>query len=966
VVALIAVWRAGGVYVPVDPGLPAERQARMIADSGALVVLCRSDTKALALATAGTARVIDLDEQNDLSGVAPDRAIDMPICEDDAAYIMYTSGSTGRPKGVVIEHRNLNHLATVLRNYPGISKASRALLFSSPSFDASIFEFVMALENHAALVVVPHDAKRGFSVFELIDTFGVTTATLPPTLLENISVARPASLKVLISAGSALRADVARKWTGPWRFINAYGPTEGTVIATACQVVSGDGSAPPIGWPVPGARVYLLDEAGQRVPRGEEGELYIGGGGVARGYLNDEQLTNERFVPDPFAGAAGARMYRTGDRAAELSDGRLEFRGRADRQVQVRGFRVELGEIEQSMERLDGVRQAAVVAEFDELNAVRRLIGFAVMAPGADVRAVRHALAGQLPEYMLPDAVEQISHVPVTHAGKRDERALLDIHQARTSQSAPSTRDRARTESAVREIWCDVLATDTAGPGDDFFALGGDSLSALALLSRLLELGWNIAFEELHANSTVEQLVAYIGQNVSERPTGSATVEDVMSLSTPQRLGPQQEQVWIEESVTPGPAYVAQCAYTFAERLDTEGLRRALEQLVGRYQVLRLSFHMAPNGPVQIESLAHPVLHVVELDDKGMAINDGGKSMRDIAKEIAQRGISLTNPPLVNWTLFNRPDDLSTLLQSEHHLIHDGISSDILITDLVQTYERETARRSGASVPPLTAWTAPPYEDYLRRSHADREFYDEWAARLLSDLSDVPMPNSIPTDFPRSNRRSGDGAAIDRYLDCDMVSAVKRRAAASNCTPYAITALALAKALSVFNGNTTQSIGCPLANRRTATEWGIAGFMINVLPLRIDLRSGRDDAELLAHVAEHLAKLQSVSGLPLAELIRRSGRRYGNISISPYYQVLLSEIELSPKLRLNSRAVTAEVLNNGGSKADLVVISFRERVNGEERWRVNFEYDSALYVERTIARFGDRFVEMLAAATPND
>jgi amino acid adenylation domain-containing protein len=514
VVAVVGVLRAGGAFVPVDPEYPGERQGLMVGDSGARVVVCRGDTRVAAVGAAGGCQVVDLDGVDagpgggrpGAGGLADDGPAGGEVPGAAAAYVIYTSGSTGRPKGVVVEHRNLNHLHDLLKGYRGLTGDDIVLMFASVSFDASVFEMVMAVANGARLAVVPNIEFRGLEIGQFLADFRVSVATLPPTLLE-ITRRRPLpDLRLLISAGSELGRGVAERWAGPpWLLVNAYGPTEGTVVATAGVVGGGDGVVPSIGGAVGGVAVYVLDGGGGRVGAGGVGEVFIGGLGVARGYVGDAVLTAARFVPDPFCGVAGARMYRTGDLAVVLADGRLGFRGRVDRQVQVRGFRVEPVEVEAALCEVAGVRQAAVVVVPGAGGGAGVLAGFVVGGAGVSARGVREGLGVRVPGYLVPDVIEVVSHIPVTLSGKRDEGALVAVLEGRRAERASGVagvRGDEVVAGIIRDAWCEVLGVEQVGDDDDFFALGGDSMRAIRVCHALERRGIDLPLEDVFVNST--------------------------------------------------------------------------------------------------------------------------------------------------------------------------------------------------------------------------------------------------------------------------------------------------------------------------------------------------------------------------------------------------------------------------------------------------------------------------------
>ncbi|MGH3845768.1 MAG: amino acid adenylation domain-containing protein, partial [Pseudonocardiaceae bacterium] len=513
VVAQLAVAKAGAAFLPIDPAYPAERIAFMLADAAPVLILtltalaphlppggpdmetyrgyetpkspdmspCRERGTVLVLddpvtvaAVAGMAAwaLTDADRWSPLSAAHP-------------AYVIYTSGSTGRPKGVVVSSEGLANFAAAEAEHFIVGPGDRVLQFSSPSFDASVLELCMSLPSGAALVVPPPGPLLGEALAELLARHRITHALIPPVALATVPADLAATglpeFTTVIVGGEACTADLVARWAPGRRMINAYGPTESTVVATWSLALT-PGGTPPIGAPIPNTRTYVLDGALRPVPVGVPGELYVAGAGLARGYLRRPGLTAARFVANPF-GSPGARMYRTGDRVRWTPDDQLEFLGRADAQVKIRGFRVEPGEIEAVLRRHPDVDDAVVLARTDSAG-IARLVGYLV--PIADrtpeLAQLRALLAGSLPDYMQPSVLLALDEWPLTPNGKLDRKALPAPTEApRAGYTAPRTD----TERVLAQIWSDVLAVDSVGVEDNFFELGGDSVRSVLIIMRI-------------------------------------------------------------------------------------------------------------------------------------------------------------------------------------------------------------------------------------------------------------------------------------------------------------------------------------------------------------------------------------------------------------------------------------------------------------------------------------------------
>ncbi|WP_272419266.1 amino acid adenylation domain-containing protein [Polyangium jinanense] len=506
IAALLGILKAGGAYVPLDPAYPRERLEYMLRDSGARLLIARGEPGER-LAAPGCA-LLDLSQLD----AASDARIQGGARPDNLAYIIYTSGSTGKPKGVLLAHRGACNLAETQRRLFGLGEGARVLQFSRTSFDASVFELLLALPVGGCLVLARAEALQpGGGLASLIEERAIDAALLPPSALAvmpEVAAARP---RLLWVGGEACPPEVARRWSQGRRLINAYGPTEITVCATMFAHEPSEGSL-PIGRPLPNMHVYVLDPSLRPAPLGVPGELYIGGVGLARGYEGRHGLTAERFLPDPFAPGLGARMYRTGDRARWLPGGDLEFLGRVDEQVKLRGFRIELGEIEAALAAHPGVRGAAVNLRGD------RLVGYVVADPerAPSPSELRDHLARLLPDYMIPAAFVTLDALPLSPSGKVDRRALPEPAPALRAEAPRRSLDRLEFELAA--LWEELLGVRGVGPRDDFFALGGHSLLAARLVARVeSQIGRKLPLARLLRGATIEEVAAVLRED-GERP----------------------------------------------------------------------------------------------------------------------------------------------------------------------------------------------------------------------------------------------------------------------------------------------------------------------------------------------------------------------------------------------------------------------------------------------------------------
>jgi nonribosomal peptide synthetase DhbF len=519
VAAVLAVVKAGAAYLPVDPGYPADRIGFMLADAAPGLVISDRVTSARLPDAAGVAVVI-LDDPGVAAAVAglpggevTDRERTSPLLLAHPAYVIYTSGSTGRPKGVVVSHLGLASLSEFLIRTLGIGPGSRVGQVASLSFDAAVMELLMSLPAGAALVLPEQGPLAGDVLAEALGELRVSHALVSPAALAGVAAGRLPGLECLIVGGEACPGELAAAWSAGRRMFNAYGPTEVTVVATTSGPLPGDG-APLIGGPIWNVRAYVLDGRLGVVPAGVAGELYLAGAGLARGYLNRAGLTAERFVACPFG--AGERMYRTGDLVRWRDGGELEFLGRVDEQVKVRGFRVEPAEVEAVLAGQRGVGRAVVVVREDRPGD-RRLVGYVVPVAGGgvDPAGVRAAVARVLPGYMVPAAVVVVDALPLSVNGKLDRRALPAPEYARGLAREPSTP----AEEILCELFAQVLGVDRVGVSDSFFDLGGHSLLAAMLVARLEEqLGIKMSLQNFLGNPSVSGIASRVPLPAAEQP----------------------------------------------------------------------------------------------------------------------------------------------------------------------------------------------------------------------------------------------------------------------------------------------------------------------------------------------------------------------------------------------------------------------------------------------------------------
>ncbi|WP_370963939.1 non-ribosomal peptide synthase/polyketide synthase [Amycolatopsis sp. cg9] len=634
VVTELAVAKTGAAFLPVDPGYPAERIRFMLEDAEPVLVV---------------------DTELDAPG-HPDTNLGRPVDPDAPAYVIYTSGSTGLPKGVVVTHRGLASFSAAEVEHCDVRAGDRVLAFSSPSFDASILELCLSLPAGAALVVPPEGPLLGEQLADVLRQQGITHALIPPVALATVPDVALPDFRTLLVGGDACPAELVRRWAPGRRMINAYGPTEATVV-TSWSAPLEPGGTPPIGRPIPNTAVHVLDAALRPVPIGTPGELYVSGPGLARGYLHRPGLTADRFVANPF-GAPGTRMYRTGDVVRWTAAGELSFAGRVDEQVKIRGFRVELGEIETALRTHPDVREAVVVAR--ELDGHKRLVAYVV----GEVAELRAHLGETLPDYLVPSVFVPVDAVPVTANGKVDRRALPepDLTAVRTAEFVAPRTER---EELLATVWAGVLGLPRVGVTDNFFELGGDSILAIQVVHRTRQAGLAMRSKDLFTHQTVAELATVVHEAEAAVEEREAVVGDVP-------LTPIQQ--WFFDGEPANPAHFNQSVLVeLAGPVDEEALRQALDAVIAHHDALRLRFERTGDGWTQHNAPveAGAVLRVVPEDDLERAADD------------AQASFDLAHPPQLRALLSGR-----LLFLAAHHLVVDAVSWGILLEDLERAYRQ--------------------------------------------------------------------------------------------------------------------------------------------------------------------------------------------------------------------------------------------------------------------------------------
>ena len=933
VVAVLAVWEAGGAYVPVDPEYPRARIDHMLEDSQAAFLL---SVRAVEARPAFAGRTVWLDQEIPSRGDPPALA---PPAPGSLAYVIYTSGSTGRPKGAMLEHRGLANIAAVQQQVFDLGPESAVLQFASLSFDASAWEIAMSLGSGARLVLSTEETSRaGEGLASTLIDKRITHVTLPPSTLAALPEAPYPDLRVIVSAGEACTRELAKKWvTESRRFYNGYGPTESTICATIEDASPGEPGPLSIGRPLPGLVARILDPDRRLSPIGVPGELCVGGIGVGRGYLGLAALTAERFIEDPFASEPGARLYRTGDLARWRADGKIDYLGRLDHQVKLRGYRIELGEVEAVLESHSGVQQALALVHKNQLVAY--LTGKKGMVP--TVQALREHARTRLPDSMVPSRMLLLEEFPVTPNGKIDRHRLPDPEaaQERAAFAAPESE----TEKLLAGIWAAALKKEPIGIHDNFFSLGGDSILGLQIIARATRAGLRLRPRQLFEHQTIAELARAASSGpaiqAEQGPVkGSAPLTPIQRWFFEQgRAEPQHFNMAMLLEVDPG--------------LDLAVLRRALDAVEAHHDALRLRFHREGAAWTQRHADA----------TSSIPLQESTPSSLEAALAELHRALDLERGPVMRAAVLRPGPASARLALVAHHLVVDGVSWGIILEDLLTAYGQLASGRA-VELPPKTT----SFQHWSQRleTHADtpdaRAELDGWLAAADRDGS-----HEIPLHDPTAPDTVGDASTIATWLDAEETETLLTEVpAAYEVKVNEALIAALARAVSSWTGHRGVRIDLEGHGREFLFEdvdlSRTVGWFTALFPLRLRVGARETERETLARVKDALRRIPH-GGIGYGILRHLSAdasirARLGAVPPAPVVFNYLGQLGAVPAHGV-VRGAARE--GRGPLHSPLAARPHRIEVNARletGRLRVNWTFGAEVLRAEAIERLGGSFV----------
>jgi amino acid adenylation domain-containing protein len=954
IVSLLAILKAGGAYVPLESNYPPERLTLMLRDA-AMPVLVTSESL-LEKLHADWAHVVCVDSDGELISAQSSAEINTTLAPDNLAYIMYTSGSTGVPKGVSVTHRNVVRLVKNT-NYFAFDSSEVFLQNAPLSFDASTFEIFGSLLNGARLVLMPPHTPTLEELGQVFRDYGITTVWLTAGLFHMMVDERPrdlATLRNLLAGGDVLSASHVRRALealGDGQLINGYGPTENTTFTCCCRLsnLPPETMSVPIGRPISNTQVYLLDPELHPVPVGVTGELYIGGDGLARGYNNHPDSTAEHFVPDSFGAVPGARLYRTGDLARYMPDGQIEFLGRRDFQVKVRGFRIELEEVEAALSCHPSIRQCVVTVRSDGTD--KQLVAYAVLDEGRTVKAaeLRNFLREKLPEYMLPTQFVTLDAFPLTPNGKIDRRALstfeIKVPEMYEDYAAPRTP----VEELLVGIWSEVLDVNLVGIRDNFFDLGGHSLRATQIASRMREVfRKEIPIRLLFESPTIEALAAFIE---SERYSSGNKVPPPLKpidRNQPLPLSFAQQRLWFLNQLDPESAsYNIPLALRISGELDVAALEQAFGDLIKRHEPLRTTFVMKNGRPEQL--ISPPGKFVLPVTDLcHLPASEREKEAQWLTAKEAQVPFDLANGPLLRTLLLKLGEQDHVILLTMHHIVSDAWSMGLLARELTTLYEAHVTGRP---------WRLPELSiQYVDFAHWQREWLtgDVLAEQLaywrkqLADLPTMRLPAG-PASGPA--RGVWHNFAFSRA----QAEALKSLSRSEGATLFMTLLAAFDVVLCCYTEQTDVVVGASVAGRTNAEVEPLIGFFVNPLVLRADLSGNPSFGEILSRVRGVTLDAYAHQDVPFDKIVEelRPDRAAAD---TPLFQVNFS-LDNTRHEAIELPGLTFSPFKVGFESTRFSIIM--ALIDTDEQIAGSFQYDGRLFDAETIARLAEHYQLLL-------
>lgn len=953
ITGILGVLKSGAAYVPIDPELPQSRIDFILEDTKSRFVITSKNIyerfKALKYNWVALDINTVLEQKNSKEYNKQSKAI-----SNNLAYVIYTSGSTGMPKGVMVEHRNIVNLVYAQKEEFNISENERILQFASINFDASIEQIGLALFSGAALVLIDKETIVNENKFEnYISQKQVTHLHAVPLFLNGIKLSKPNKLKRVVSGGDVCPVGLAERFYNQFDFYNKYGPTETTVTSIQYKVENLESgiSSLPIGKPIVNTQVYVLDKDLHPVPTGVKGELYIGGAGVARGYLNRPELTQERFINHPFQ--QGAILYKTGDIVKYLPDGNIEFIGRIDNQVKIRGHRIELGEIEAILNKLKLVKESTV--QVYEKNTDKQLIAYVVFENNVVAnQELREKLRTQLPDYMIPVQFISLSELPLNNSGKLDKKALPGpdfTFESSKEFKLPETKNQKK----IAEIWKQVLNLEKVSVNDNFFELGGHSLLATQVISKIhKKCNVEIRLKTIFEKPTIRELALEIDNTKEE-----SQYVQIQSYSRRRKipLSFAQERMWfLDQYQQNDSSYNVASVYKLKGNINVKVLEDAFNEIILRHEVLRTNFKTVNDVPQQkIKDSSDWKLQ--SSDYSHLAISEARECVLKLIENEVKKSFNLGADTLLRTHLYKTGKQEYIMLINMHHAISDAWSHAVFSKELSEIYmsfsnaEKHKLPEPGIQYADYAIWQRDYFKGEVLKKHTSY-----WKKKLAGvSVLDFPL------DFKRPAEQTFNGKAYPVIIEKELVCNINKIAQENEVTLFMVLLAGFKTLLLRYTGQNDICVGSPIANRTRTEIEPLIGTFINTLALRSNIDNDATFLEILQQIKATTLEAYQYQDLPFEKVVD-AVQPERNLAYSPLFQVMFS-LENTPQntIKLFDLQLEPLEIDTKTTKFD-IVLTLREEETGI---RGTFDYNTDLFKEETIERLTKNFYQLLNSIADN-
>ena len=926
VVAIIGVLKSGAAYVPIDPEYPQERIDYILEDCQPAVILAGSDGKLLT--TKVPQFLIGNEECEKVTGETH--------TAQDVAYMIYTSGTTGRPKGVTVEHHGIESLRSYFQKDRGINEQDVIMQFASFSFDASISEITMSILCGGTMCIVTEDIRNDVDMLEVyLEKNHVSAGIFPPQYLLQL---HKLPFRLLLTAGSESNNEIIEKFGGSLTYSNDYGPTEGTVCATAWKYEGG--KIPrhiPIGRPIANKQIYIL-RGDELCGIGEPGELCIAGAGVARGYYHQEALTQEKFVNNPFG---NGRMYRSGDMCRWTNDGNIEFLGRIDKQIKIRGFRIEVAEIESVMRNIDGVKNAIVDIMTNELKNEKYLNAYYIADDGLSYEQLLGKMHEILPNYMIPSHVYQVTEIPLNRNGKVDTRELGKYIIERKKENGLPENE---IERNVLSIFREVIGNKDLGMEDNFFEEGGDSIKAIGIVSKLKKINFFVKVQDIIQSSTIRTFCRSLSEkkseNFAENKVKISTMphlKKALKNSTDEKILPLtdiQKEIYLGTALDDqGIAYNVPMVIRFGRKLDRDRLKKAVNQLQQRHISLRFGFSNSDNGLFQFyREPAEMEIDECKADSVEAAFRDFLKPF-DLEKDrLFRMKVAVV-------------DDVDYLMFDSHHIVVDGLSMNVLFDEFIRLYQGEKLPDNELDFDDYVIWNTGSESEEINEKDLDY-----WEKVFVDGVEKT----LVPADYERNGEVSSEGETIYREISGNLYDGISDFCKQNKVTPFMLMMSVYGVLVHKLAQTDDVIIGVPASGRFLAETENMVGMFVSSIPFKMKIDTTAPFISLVKKTADNLLEILQHQNCTMNQIAGRLGISAEN-GQNPFFSTMFGVNDVVSNQ--NTRSVDYELVNfeQNQAKFDITLDANREA----NHWELVLRYNRNLYSNKTMDRFTDEFETIL-------